>query len=93
MPETIRYRPWAELGAADVIFVPNWIEQPEPGGVNWTTPEAVVEGEVGVEPPPEVPVERFHSVNIRDGDDGDLELHIDSRDARAHCCLLGLGIH
>jgi len=24
-------------GAADVIFVQNWIEQPEPGGVSWTT--------------------------------------------------------
>jgi len=24
-----------EPGVADVRFVPNWIEQPEPGGVNW----------------------------------------------------------
>ena len=23
-------------GAADVICVPNWIEQADPGGVNWT---------------------------------------------------------
>ena len=29
-------RPWAEPGAAVVIFVPNWTEHPEPGGVNWT---------------------------------------------------------
>ena len=26
----------AEPGAADVIFDPNWIEQADPGGVNWT---------------------------------------------------------
>ena len=37
MSETIRYRPWAEPAGAVVIFVPNWTEQPEPGGVNWTT--------------------------------------------------------
>src|SRR5258705_5232174 len=24
-------------GVADVMFVPNWTEHPEPGGVNWTT--------------------------------------------------------
>jgi hypothetical protein len=29
--------PWAEPGAAEVMFVPNWTEHPEPGGVNWTT--------------------------------------------------------
>ena len=27
--------PWKEPGRADVRFVPNWIEHPEPGGVNW----------------------------------------------------------
>src|SRR6266478_1213875 len=27
----------AEPGAAVVIFVPNWTEHPDPGGVNWTT--------------------------------------------------------
>ena len=44
-------------------------------------PEAVVEAEVGVEPPPEPPVELLRAVDIRDGDDDRLELHIDSRDA------------
>ena len=39
MSETIRYVLWAEPGAADVRFVPNWTEHAEPGGVNWTTPE------------------------------------------------------
>ena len=44
MSETIRYRPWAEPGAADVMFVPNWIEHPEPGGVNWTTRKPLSKG-------------------------------------------------
>src|SRR5271166_4178691 len=47
---------------------------------------------VGVETPPEPPVELLRSVDIRDGDDDYLELCIDSRDAgvpRAHACLLG----
>ena len=29
--EAIRYRPCAEPGAADVMFVPNWTEHAEPG--------------------------------------------------------------
>ena len=33
MSETIKYRPWAEPGAAELMLVPNWIEQAEPGGV------------------------------------------------------------
>jgi hypothetical protein len=36
MSETTRY-PLVEPGAADVRFVPNWTEHPEPGGVNCTT--------------------------------------------------------
>jgi hypothetical protein len=36
MSETIKYS-WAEPGAAEVILLPNWTEEPEPGGVNWTT--------------------------------------------------------
>ena len=31
-------------GAAAVILVPNWIEQPEPGGVNWTTRKPLSKG-------------------------------------------------
>ena len=37
MPETIRYSPCAEPGAAAVTFLPKMTEQPEPGGVNWIT--------------------------------------------------------
>src|ERR1700722_5449558 len=52
--------------------------------------------EVGVEPPPELGVELLRAVNIRDGDDDDLELHVGWRDAGvdatdcigAHSCLL-----
>jgi len=33
--ETTRYTLCAEPGLAGVMFVPNWTEQPEPGGVNW----------------------------------------------------------
>jgi hypothetical protein len=36
MSATLRYRLWDEPGASDAMFVPNWIEHPEPGGVNWT---------------------------------------------------------
>ena len=42
----------------------------------------VTVGEVGVEPPPEPPVELLRAVDIRDRDDDYLELHVDSRDAR-----------
>jgi hypothetical protein len=41
MSETISHKPWAEPGAADVRFFPNWTEHPEPGGVSWTTPGGV----------------------------------------------------
>jgi len=34
----------AEPGSAQVIFVPNWIEHPEPGGVNWTTRKPLSNG-------------------------------------------------
>jgi len=55
---------------------------------------------VGVEPPPEPPVELLRAVDIRDRDDDYFELHVNSRDARgagrvirtdwlgAHGCLL-----
>src|SRR5271166_2536696 len=42
-------------------------------------PEAVVVGEVGVEPPSEAGVERLGAVGVSHGDDDDLELQVDSR--------------
>jgi hypothetical protein len=41
--------------------------------------EAVIEGEVCIEPPPKVLVELLRAVDIRDGDDEHLELQVDSR--------------
>ena len=70
-------------GAAEVRPMPNWIEHPEPGGVNWTIRKSVAP-EVRVEPPPEALVERLRAVDVRDGDDDGLELHV-----CAHGCLPG----
>ena len=60
------------------MFVPNWTEHPEPGRRELDDPEAVVEREVGVEPPPEALVERLRAVDVRDRDDDDLELQVDA---------------
>ena len=43
MSETIKYS-LAEPGAAEVILLPNWTEEPEPGGVNWTTRKPLSKG-------------------------------------------------
>jgi len=60
-------------------------------------------GELGVLPPPKALVERLRPVDIRDGDDDDLQLHVDGSAfcrlgcgiaaglSRAHLELLGLG--
>src|SRR6185436_15362961 len=48
--------------------------------------EVVTGGEVGVEPPPEPPVKFLRAVDIRDGDNDYLELHIDSR----YACIFGV---
>ena len=45
-------------------------------------PEAVVEGEVGVEPPPEARIELLRAVEVRDRNDDRLELQVDLRGAR-----------
>jgi hypothetical protein len=77
MSETIS-PPRNEPGAAAVTQWPNEIELPEPGGVNWTTRKSSRNGVV-VEPPPEPCVELLCTVDIRHGDERDLELHIDAR--------------
>src|SRR6202451_2754352 len=38
--------------------------------------EAVIKGEVGIEPPPEFGVELLRAVNVRDRNDDHLELHV-----------------
>jgi hypothetical protein len=44
--------------------------------------EAVIEGEVGIQPPPKVRVELLRPVDIGDRDDEHLEFHVDSRGSR-----------
>ena len=39
MSDTMRNWFWADPGAALVRLVPNWTEQLDPGGVNWSIPE------------------------------------------------------
>ena len=50
---------------------------PRAGWGELDDPEAVIEREVGVEPPPELPVELLRAVDVRDRDDDHLQLHID----------------
>src|SRR2546423_11185872 len=81
MSETIRCRSWAEPGTTEVMFVPDSTEHPEPGGVNWIRRRSSpVRSASSLHPSP--PVELFRAVDVRDGDDDHLELHVDSPDAR-----------
>jgi hypothetical protein len=41
--------------------------------------EAVIEGEVGIQPPPKIRVELLGPIHIRDRDHEHLELHVDTR--------------
>ena len=82
MSETIRYRPWAEPGAAAVTFLPKMTEHAGARRRELDHAEVVTRGEIGVEPPPEPSVELLRAVDIRDGDDDQLELHVDFRGAR-----------
>ena len=81
MLETIRYRPWAEPGAAAVTFLPKMTEHPEARRRELDHAEVATVVIVGVEPPPEPPIELLRAVGIRDGDDDHLELRVDSCDA------------
>ena len=63
-------------------------EQPEPGGVNWTTRQFVTGGEVRVEPPAEIAVKALGAIDVRDRDDDDLELHVDRPRSRALDCSI-----
>jgi hypothetical protein len=74
MSETIRYRPWAEPGRRDVRAELD--RAPRAGWRELNDPETVIEAKIGVEPPTEPLVELFRAVNIRDGDDDNLELHV-----------------
>ena len=45
-------------------------------------------GAVNVEPPSDPLVKRLRAIDIRNGDDDDLELHVNSRDPRVSCCVV-----
>src|SRR5208282_2224984 len=45
-------------------------------------------GAVDVEPPSDPLVKFLRAVDIRNGDDDDLELHVNSRDARVSCYVV-----
>ena len=45
-------------------------------------------GAVNVEPPSDPLVKLLRAVDVRNGDDDDLELHVNSRDARVSCCAV-----
>src|SRR6516164_9230288 len=45
-------------------------------------------GAVNVEPPSDPFVKLLRALDIRNGDDDDLELHVNSRDARVSCCVV-----
>jgi hypothetical protein len=45
-------------------------------------------GAVNIEPPSDPLVKRLRAIDIRNGDDDDLELHVNSRDARVSCCVV-----
>ena len=76
MSETTSCRPSTEPGAAVVTPVPKMIEHAEPGGVSCTTRKSGAGGEVGVEPPPQRLVELLGPIDVGDGQDDDLELHV-----------------
>ena len=64
-------------GRGRVSFVPNWIEHAGARRRELDDPEAVVDGDVGVEPPAEARVELLRAIDVGDRDDDDLELHVD----------------
>ena len=65
---------------------------PRAGRRELDDPEAVVEGEVGVEPPAEARVERLGAIDVGDRDDDGLELHVRraSRGGSGGTCAAGL---
>ena len=66
--------PRSEPGGASVSPTPIWIEQPEPGGVSWTTRKSSVGRVVDVEREAGLlGVERERAVDVGDGQDDDLD--------------------
>jgi hypothetical protein len=61
--------------------LPNWIEQPEWGGVNWTGADLVADNQVDVQPPAQTLVERLGAVHVGDRQGHDLEIHVHAESA------------
>ena len=75
--------------------LPKMIEHGEPGGVSCTPRQSVTGGEIGVQPPPQAPVEALGAIDVGHRNDDDLEFRVDRPGARdlgclfvAHCVLL-----
>ena len=63
---------------------------PRAGRRELDDPEAVIESEIGVQPPPQAPVEALGAIDVGHRNDDDLELQIDRRSSRriwwrVHC--------
>src|SRR4029077_10102288 len=50
--------------------------------------EAVLEREIGVEPPPQASVEALRTIDVGDRNDHDLELQVNSRGVRSLSCMV-----
>ena len=87
MSETIRAAT-AEPGAAAVSPVPKFTEHPEPGGGELDYANALCGGNVLVEPPTQELVKLLGSLDVGHGDDVDLEVHGDARQAGAGLLLI-----
>jgi hypothetical protein len=65
---------------------------PRAGWCELDDPEAVIEGEVSVEPPPQIPVELLRAVDVRDRDDDHLELLVHDADSIPLMSVSGCGV-
>src|SRR5260370_404379 len=90
MSETIS-APTAEPGAAPVIPLPNVTEHPEPGGRELDDANVLCRGVIRVEPPTQELVELLGSLDVGHGNDVNLEVHGDSRDAGVRLLLFRAG--
>ena len=60
-----------------MYFVAKMMGRPEPGGVNWIISVVVPAREVEVDCPAQIAIEALGTVDVRDRDDDDVELHVD----------------
>jgi hypothetical protein len=75
----------SEDPAADVNPVPKWMSR-RAGGRELHDPERVALGDVGIEPPPQAAVKALGSLDVRNGDHDDFELHVEHARVRGLEC-------